>query len=1830
MNKIKKLHSFLSVCLILSFVLGSFSSPVLAYVKEVANFKQIGIGTLSNNNGAILNKINPQSEGVRSLSVDSLITIKENLSESKKKLGTDLLKLIDSSFLLPTQNRSQVVSEMKELKQFIASGDSVATINKRIVNKTHNDLVYVYVNLQPTTPTSVIDSIAWNVTDRDEKNHLATALVETNRLETLASLKEVRSISSVLPPVTNSGSVATEGDVIQQTAAVRAAYSQGGSGIKIGVISDGVDNIASAKSTGDLPAGVTVLSNSIGGDEGTAMLEIIHDMTPDASLYFHDCGNNVLAFNSAVDDLVTAGANVIVDDIVWLGEPFFEDGTVASHVASVLISNNIIYVSAGGNYAKQHYQGDYYNNGSNYHDFSRGSNPTFKNLYANIPPGGSITVILQWNDNFGSSGNDYDLLMDNNDGSGLLAGSFAIQNNDDNPFETFSYTNTTGSAIDARIWVNNYNGSATIKTLELFIFPSNGAANYSDNITSVDSIFGQQAVSGVIAVGAIPASNPSTIESFSSQGPVTIIGQAQRMKPDIAGIDCVSVTGVGFHTPFCGTSAAAPAVAAIAAQLWGEHPSATGNQIRNRLLNSAVDLGTPGVDTVFGHGRADSLLNFQVGPTITAFNFTTPVATGVINESAKTIAVTVPFGTNVTALAPTITITGASTSPLSGVAQNFTNPVIYTATSSDGLTKPYTVTVNVASTIPTCSSGVLNGDGVSDTVQVVLTCDNTVKFASSGTTTANATDLDKIKLQPESDSHKPFAATISGNELTLTFNAEDGTFAQNIDIDAGTLASSSSTSNNAISLLSTVIVDHAKPKVFASAISTPKLANEAGGFEFGLSNTEGGALTYSGGCTTDNTTIGWTNLWTYLKWNGTTNFPEGVYDSCAIILTDPTGNFGTGIVPTFIVDLAGPVTGDVTVSPLYKVGLVNYISRLSSISAPVTDAGTGVDGTSCEYSLDGGNNVSRNSSSYIGGVCSFANIDTSGATGINVRAQYDNGNYHQGVLNPAKNVSVTIDITAPITTATATASGATYIFGALTNQDINVSLSCDDMEAGCDSIKYSTDGRTTWQNYVTPFIISDDNIKSVQFYSTDRVGNTESPVKTEIINLDQTAPNITLHGVSPMDLIVGGTFTDPGAVAIDNVDGEISDHIVIGGDTVNTSVVGTYVITYNVSDTAGNSADQVIRTVNVGADTTAPIITAPADINQEANGILSTVDLGTAIATDAVDPNPIIINDAPATFPLGTTVVTWTATDTSGNHASAIQNVVIVDTLLPVVVVNTPASPTKNPSITFTITDKTLITTECKVNDGEFVSCVSPFEPTLDSGTYTITVRATDAASNIGSDITDLFTVDTNSPTINVTGPAIISKDINSTFTFESPDGGSNFECKLDGNEFVPCSSPTSYTGLSEGPHEFVVRATDSVGNIGTKSYNFTIDLTSPIIALHEDISSTAVDASGAVVTYIAPNAIDNIDGTFSATCSPISGSTFILGTTTVNCDASDTAGNAATSTSFNILVEDKNSPIITILGNNPVNLTVGDSYTDTGATATDNVDGSVVVISSGLVDTVTIGVYTITYIAEDAAHNVATAIRTVNVNPVVTLSSIAVTHPANKLSYTVGDALNIIGLVVTGTYSDASTKIETITTGNITGFNSSTPVIGQVLTITVNGKTTTYTINIVDALVIGGGGGGGSYTPPTTTTTTTTTKPGTTTTTTTKPIGKVLGAVTGPVTIPTLPPNPTLADYQNLLAALIQQLAYLQSLEPTSGYKFNKNLQLGSSGEDVRQLQMFLKSQGTDIYPEGLITGYFGSLTKKAVERFQIKYGIANLGEAGYSLVGPKTRAKINSLQGL
>lgn len=100
-------------------------------------------------------------------------------------------------------------------------------------------------------------------------------------------------------------------------------------------------------------------------------------------------------------------------------------------------------------------------------------------------------------------------------------------------------------------------------------------------------------------------------------------------------------------------------------------------------------------------------------------------------------------------------------------------------------------------------------------------------------------------------------------------------------------------------------------------------------------------------------------------------------------------------------------------------------------------------------------------------------------------------------------------------------------------------------------------------------------------YTYDQGGGDLAVALTNIVAPDSTPPVITLVGDNPINLVQGAPFTDPGATAADDVDGDISGDIVVSGDTVDTNTVGAYILSYDVSDAASNDATTVTRTVNV-------------------------------------------------------------------------------------------------------------------------------------------------------------------------------------------------------------------------------------------------------------------------------------------------------------------------------------------------------------------------------------------------------------------------------------------------------------------------------------------------------------------------------------------------------------------------------------------------------------------------------------------------------------------------
>ena len=184
-----------------------------------------------------------------------------------------------------------------------------------------------------------------------------------------------------------------------------------------------------------------------------------------------------------------------------------------------------------------------------------------------------------------------------------------------------------------------------------------------------------------------------------------------------------------------------------------------------------------------------------------------------------------------------------------------------------------------------------------------------------------------------------------------------------------------------------------------------------------------------------------------------------------------------------------------------------------------------------------------------------------------------------------------------------------------------------------------------------------------------------------------------------------------------------------------------------------------------------------------------------------------------------------------------------------------------------------------------------------------------------------------------------------------------------------------------------IVDAAVSTLNAAITTYDGAIvptDTTDPVITLNGNANVTIT--VGDAYTDAGATAADNIDGDLTSsiiTTGSVDNST--VGTYTLTYNVSDAAGNPATPITRTVHVEaivvpDTTAPVITLIGASDMTLAVGDTYTELGATALDNIDGSVTVGISGTVDTATAGDHVITYTATDAASNTATETRTVHV----------------------------------------------------------------------------------------------------------------------------------------------------------------------------------------------------------------------------------------------------------
>ncbi|WP_437957622.1 S8 family serine peptidase [Sorangium sp. So ce119] len=460
-----------------------------------------------------------------------------------------------------------------------------------------------------------------------------------SRLDDIATTSGLISMQPIMA-ISNAGLVTTQGDRSLRSDVARARFGVDGRGVRVGVLSDSFDcapgpfvpgerftvaedDIAS----GDLPLNIRVLKdlhdepNPDCIDEGRAMMQIIHDVAPGASLSFYTAFVSVEDFADGIVALARDGADVIVDDTIYFAEPMFEDGIVADAVDEV-VKKGVAYFSSAGNQARQSYQSEFRDSrrrgllGGRRHDFQPG--PGVDDLQrVSVSAGSNTVVALNWDqpslsaNGVRGSRSDMDLIVHDTNGEPLE------ECNLDDLQEVCQMAgvanNIGGDAVELAMIVNrSVEGLDLQLGLELIAGPAPGLLKYvwferagtfsvEEFDTRSSTIFGHPNAAGAEAVGAAawfqteewgspldPACRPACLNFFSSAGgtPVLFGDRGERLsfphlrlKPGVTGPDggnttffiadlAMRIPGTGEpdgFPNFFGTSASAPHVAAVAA-----------------------------------------------------------------------------------------------------------------------------------------------------------------------------------------------------------------------------------------------------------------------------------------------------------------------------------------------------------------------------------------------------------------------------------------------------------------------------------------------------------------------------------------------------------------------------------------------------------------------------------------------------------------------------------------------------------------------------------------------------------------------------------------------------------------------------------------------------------------------------------------------------------------------------------------------------------------------------------------------------------------------------------------------------------------------------------------------------------------------------------------------------------------------------------------------------------------------------------------------------------------------------------------------------------------
>jgi len=574
---------------------------------------------------------------------------------------------INGNARLSVKLQQLVAQDANQKANAPAAGPQIGLTNDMILFDQANRVGVRITAHDVTALRPQLQALGFLETASSAKHHLLEGFVPVAQLPAIGALgpQGLMGVSPLPKPVLRGGSVTSQADFAHEADRTRATTAGlNGSGLRIGVLSDSYNRLNGAAAgvvSGDLPPVVDLfLEGPASGvsDEGRGMVELIYDVAPGAAISFGSAFFGEAAFAQTVLDLANpsrANCQILVDDIGYLNEPFFQEGLVGEAVDQV-VGQGVTFFSAAGNDADHAYESTAFagaidlQSGTLAHDFDPGPGVDTRQLLT-IPPASGADFVLQWDDPFyTTSGVDTNLnILFLKPGTNQVVGA-GLDNNltSQEPLEMVSLFNATFTSQQVEVVIQLVQGPAPTRLKYLYF----GEVTIEEFATNSSTIWGHPMAAGAMAVGAINYFDQRNPANFTSAGPSTILFDANSMplsnpntrpKPDFAAIQGTDTTFFGFDADgngfanFFGTSAAAPHAAAIAALLMQSSPGLIPQAYYNRLKNTAdATVGAAGPDNFTGRGLINAYDAIFGPATPTTVPFVDGLEAGMLSGSYET------------------------------------------------------------------------------------------------------------------------------------------------------------------------------------------------------------------------------------------------------------------------------------------------------------------------------------------------------------------------------------------------------------------------------------------------------------------------------------------------------------------------------------------------------------------------------------------------------------------------------------------------------------------------------------------------------------------------------------------------------------------------------------------------------------------------------------------------------------------------------------------------------------------------------------------------------------------------------------------------------------------------------------------------------------------------------------------------------------------------------------------------------------------------------------------------------------------------------------------